>query len=265
MTLRRAIAAVGLTAGFTAWLAPPVAAEPTPTPAAAVAMDEQDCSETNVSRAVLTTGLDPLVPDRYTLARITPTASSLVVTTYTCNQVSVDGQPVVGQDKTTTVTIGSATVTHRDGQPLPSTDQQYVLWYGTDNPVQFAKLQQTGLPVYFLPKSSVDTGTVGSNITIDWAIRGAGLDYDMLVTATQPVAAPVNRTTVWWYDGPQGDLQMTYDNVRTTSTAKIVADFTANDVLSDIIVLPRLLILDNPTVTFTFIRGSWTSQVVFVE
>src|SRR5215204_1756913 len=104
---RRVFAALGLAAaGLTFAMITPAAADSLPS-AIAVTTDEQDCHETNVSRAVLTSGLDPLVPDRYSLLQISPTASRLVVTTATCDRVSVDGQPVVGHDKPTTVTIGT--------------------------------------------------------------------------------------------------------------------------------------------------------------
>ena len=155
----------------------------------AATTDEQDCREANVSRAVLTSRLDPLVPDRYSLLQITATASRLALTTYTCARVSVDGQPVAGHDKPTTVTIGSAVVTHRDGEQLP-TQQQYILWYGTDNPVLFAKLQQTGLPVSFLPGSSGTASSDEGVTTIDWAIRGAGLDYQLQAEGSEPAANP---------------------------------------------------------------------------
>jgi hypothetical protein len=263
MYTRRVIAALGLAAAaLTTGTTMPASADE-PQPAAAVTMDEQDCRETNVGRAVLTSGLDPLVPDRYTLLRISPTASRVIVTTYTCAEVSMDAQPVVGHTKPTTVTIGTATVTHRDGQQLPTEQQQYILWYGTDNPVQFAKLQQTGLPVSFLPASSVTATSDAGTTTIDWVIRGAGLDYTEQAVAVDPVTNPSTRTTTWWHDGPKGDLSITYDNLLANSTAMLTADFTGNELLSEIIALPTLLKISG--VTFTFVSGSWTSQVAYLE
>ena len=262
MCARRVIAALGMAAAGLTLATPMPASAADAVPSAVVVTDEQDCRETNVARAVLTTGLDPLVPDRYSLFQLNATASRLIVTTYTCSRMSVDGQPVVGHAKPSTVTIGSAAVTHRDGVQLP-TQQQYILWYGTDNPVQFAKLQQTGLPVSFLPGSSSTVTSGGGTTTIDWAIRGAGLDYDQQAVATEPVTDPESRTSFWWHDGPKGDLMITYDNVRALSTAVITADFTDNQVLSEIIALPTLLKITG--VPFTFVHGSWTSKVSFVE
>ena len=262
MYTRRVIAALGLAAAsLSVAMAPPAVADELPS-AAAVTTDEQDCRETNILRAVLTSKVDPLVPDRYRLLQITPTASRLIVTTYTCSQVSVDGQPVVGRDKPTTVSIGSAVITHRDGVQLPTT-QQYIVWYGTDNPVLFAKLRQTGLPVSFLPGSSATAASDGGTTTVEWAIRGAGLDYVQQAEGTWPVTDPRASTSTWRYDGPNGDLRITYDNLLVTSTAVITADFTGNELLSEIIALPTLLKING--VQFGSARGSWTSQVSFVE
>jgi hypothetical protein len=261
MHTTRTLAALGLVAtGLTLATNAPATAELLSS--AVVTTDEQDCRETNIARAVLTSELDPVVPDRYTLLRITPTASRFLVTTYTCSQVSVDGQPAVGRDKPTTVTIGSAVVTHRDGQQLPSQQQQYIVWYGTDNPVLFAKLQQTGLPVSFLPHSSATITSDGAASTVEWAIRGAGLDYDETAVGTEPTAAPPASTTIWWHDGPEGDLRITYDNQLAVSSAVITADFRSNELLSHIIALPNLLQING--VPFVYIRGSWTSHVSFV-
>jgi hypothetical protein len=253
------IATLGLvTSAFTLVAAPPAGADGRSS-TAQVSTDEQDCRETNVVRAVLTSGLDPLVPDRYSLLRLGPSASRFVVTTYTCSRVSVDGQPAVGHDKSTTVTIGSAVVTSRDGQPLPASQQQYVVWYGTDNPVLFAKLQQTGLPVSFLHGSSATASADAGTTTIDWAIRGAGLDYVEQAVATDPPDEPGASTTTWWYDGPEGDLQITYANQLATSTAVVTADFTRNELLSEIIAQPALLTING--VRFGYARGSWTAEV----
>lgn len=263
MQITRTLAALALVAAGLA-LAPnaPAGAEDRPS-TALVTTDEQNCHETNILRAVLTSQLDALVPDRYTLLRITPTASRFIVTTVTCFQMSVDGQPAVGRDKPTTISIGSAVVTHRDGQQLPPRQQQYIVWYGTDNPVLFAKLQQTGLPVSFLPRSSATITSNGATSTITRAIRGAGLDYDETAVGIEPTAAPQPSTSVWWHDGPKGDLRITYNNQVASSTAVITADFRSNEVLSQIIALPNLLQINGST--FGYVRGSWTSEVSFVD
>jgi hypothetical protein len=261
-----AVLGLAATALAVATTSPAAAEDPTSSSAAAVTTDEQDCHETNIARAVTTASLRPLVPSRYDLLTPNPavnTTGRITVFTYTCFGVSVDGQPVVGRNKPTTVTIGTAAVRTRDGLPLASNEQQYILWYGTDNPVLFAKLQQTGLPVSFLPHSSATITSDGATSTVEWAIRGAGLDYDETAVGTEPTAAPAASTTIWWHDGPEGDLRITYDNELAVSAAIITADFRSNELLSHIIALPNLLQING--VPFVYIRGSWTSQVSFVQ
>lgn len=262
MHLRRVIAALGLAAASLAVPVTAPAAADAAAAAAGVTMDERDCRESNVSRAVLTSELRQLVPERYQLLQVGPIGSRLVVTTYTCSRVSIDGQPVVGRDKSTTVTIGSAVVTHRDGEQL-SSQQNYIIWYGTDNPVQFAKLQQTGLPISFLPRSSATVASDGVTTTVEWAIRGAGLDYDETILGTEPVGDPDAFTGTWWYDGPNGDLKITYNNVLARSSAVVSADFTGNELLRRIITSPTLLHLNGTTIGMRYARGSWTAQVSF--
>jgi hypothetical protein len=262
MRITRTLAALALVAAGLA-LAPhaPAGAEER-TSGALVTTDEQNCYETNITRAVLTSQLEALVPDRYTLLQITPIASRFTITTVTCSRVTVDGQPAVGRDKPTTITIGSAVVTHRDGQQLPR-QQQYIVWYGTDNPVLFAKLQQTGLPVSFLPSSNATVSSNGATSTITRAIRGAGLDYDETAVGTEPTAAQQATISVWWHDGPMGDLRITFSNQFASSTAVITADYRGNEVLSRIIASPNLLQINGAT--FVYVRGSWTSEVSFVD
>jgi len=262
MFARRVVVAVALAAAGLILATPmAAAADPLPPPPA-VTMDEQDCLETSVARAVLTSKIDPLVPDRYALANLNANASRFIVTTYTCSQVSVEGQPVAGHDKPTTVTIGTAPVISRDGEQFPS-QEQYIIWYGTDNPVLFAKLQQTGLPVSFLPRSSTTITSDNGITTVDWAIRGAELNYDERAVWTEQTTELVTPTTTWWHDGPKGDLRITYDNRFMRSTAVLTADFTDNDLLSDLIAQPTLLNINQ--VPFPFVRGSWSSQVSFVS
>jgi hypothetical protein len=266
MRLTRILVAFGLAATVLTLTAVPAIAEDPTSTVAAVTTNEQDCHESSVTRAVLTSKLRELVPARYTLVQVGPVASRFIVTTYTCSQVSVDGQPVVGNDKPTTVTIGSAAVSARDGVSAPS---QYILWYGTDNPVLFAKLHQTGLPVSFLPRADATITDNGTTHTVRWALRGAGLDYDLTATngpepATDPATGPVTGTTRWWYDGPEGDLLITYTNRIATANAPVTADFTGNEMLGapgNLVAQTSLLQISG--VAFPYVRGSWASTVEF--
>ena len=263
MHLTRTLAALGLSAtGLAVATSTPAIAEDPPTSAPAMMTTEQDCHETNINRAVSFDGLRSRVPDRYALFRLPAGSGRLTVTTYTCSAVSVDEQPVVGNDTPTTVTIGSVNVTHRDGVALAQGQQQYIVWYGTDNPVLFAKLQQTGLPVTFLPRSSATVTSDGTTDTASWAIRGAGLDYSQTVTGPEPTAVPREVTTAYWFDGPEGDLVITYRNQLADPPGTVSADFGSNEVLSQIIAQPSQLQING--VAFPYIRGSWTSEVRFV-
>jgi hypothetical protein len=62
---------------------------------------------------------------------------------------------------------------------------------------------------------------------------------------------------------PKGDLRVTYDNLERTSSALITADFRSNALLDQIIAQRPLLQISG--VTFGYIRGSWTSDVTFVD
>jgi hypothetical protein len=255
MPRRRVIAILCLLVAATAGVSPAAADERAP-----ITTDERDCVETDVARAVTTTGLDPLVPDRYTLSGVSATASRLIVITYTCQRVDVAGSlPLEPDGGLTTVTIAAAAVTHRDGEPLPSEQQLYVVWYGTDNLELFADLRRAGLPASYLPRSSATvTGGTGE---VAWSVRGAGLDYDQTASSPLPdTDGPRDSTVVPWHDGPRGDLRLTVSNSRLQeSTAVVTADFTSNRVLSEIIALPRLLTITD--VRFPYVSGSWTSTV----
>jgi hypothetical protein len=269
MHLTKTLAALGLAATglAVATTTPAVADDPPSTTAAAVTTDEQGCHETQIQRAVTMSSLRPLVPTRYGLFPVNPagTTGRITATSYTCAAVSVDGQPVVGRDKTTTVTIGSARVNARDGQPLLSSQGEYILWYGTDNPVLFAKLQQTGLPVVFLRRSTGSVTSDGVTNTVDWSIAEAGLDYTVSLTGPVPATDPATRpetSTTWWFDGPKGDLKIIYTNHTLSTPVPVNADFTANAVLKDRVVAPAALVINGGV--FQYIQGGWTSDVSFV-
>jgi hypothetical protein len=257
---RRSLTAVlGLLAAATVGLSPAAADE-----GAVVSTDERDCVETGVARAVTTAGLDPLVPERYTLLAVSATASRLTVITYTCQDTAVTGSlPLKSDGEPTTVTIAAATVTHRDGQPLPTEQQLYVVWYGTDNLELFVNFRRAGLPASYLPRSSATVNAGTGDVA--WSIRGAGLSYDQIATNPLPDPdGPRDSTVVFWHDGPRGDLRLTFSNSQLEETTAVVtADFTSNEILTEIIALPRLLTVTD--VRFPYVRGSWTSTVETVS
>lgn len=233
---------------------------------------ESGCVEINVPRASPLTVLRTLVPTRYTLLVPNPTgapsAGQVVITTYTCDQVLVDGHPSTDAEPTTVV-IGSAGISQRDGAPDSG---QYILWYGTDNPVLFAMYQRLGLPVSLLPRPSTEfaLGDVTSNL--HWTVTGDGLDYDLEAIGTES-ATTATSTSHWFYDGPRGDLELAFSNAFRVSSSQIIADFSQ---------LQRLPLLSRPTlvcipgavpaptcpdatsgVSFanSYARGSWTSEM----
>ena len=258
MYTRLLVAASGLVALTSAALHPAAAQD-----APLVSTDERSCVETNVARAVTTTGLDPLVPDRYTLTAVSPTASRLIVITYTCEAIEVDGAlPQESPAGPTTVTIGLAAVSHRDGEPLPTLEQFYVVWWGTDDHELFANLRQAGLPAKYLPRTTATYDPASGSAT--WTIRGAGLDYHQRATSPSADTDGLSDSTVgFWHGGPQADLRVAVDNSQLESTTAVLdADFSANEILSEIIAQPRLLTITNTR--FTYVRGSWTSTVTTV-
>ena len=103
----------------------------------------------------------------------------------------------------------------------------------------------------------------GGTTTVAWAIRGAGLDYDEEVVGTEPTAPQATSTGSWWYDGPRGNLKITYTNLLANSTPVITADFTRQGLLSRIITSPTLLRINGVTIDRGYARGSWTAQVSF--
>jgi hypothetical protein len=157
------------------------------------------------------------------------------------------------------LSIGSAAITARDGAP---TTGFYVLWYATDNPVLFAKMQQTGMPVAFLPRSdcTVEAGPVTCNL--NWAIRGAGLRASC--TQSAPSRRPPRPPSAlsWYHDGPFGDLRITFHNeMRPVSTAAVTADFTRNEVLQPMLVSPAVI----TGVPSPYLRGTWTSELEYLN
>jgi hypothetical protein len=235
--------------------------------------DESGCVEIGVLRAGSLTALRTVVPTRYTLLVPNPNAPNagrVIVTTYTCDQVLVDDHSTADAAQPTTVVIGSASITHRGGDPISG---QYILWYATDNPVLFAKYQRLGLPVSLLrhQDAQISLGDVTSNL--HWTIAGDGLDYDLSAIGTE-TATTTRSTSRWFYDGPRGDLELTFTNTFGVSSAQIIADFSQLQPLVPLLPNETLSCIPaarpSPTcppaasgVTFpgSYARGSWTSDM----
>jgi hypothetical protein len=252
----------------------PATAEQVPPGLAATTTSETGCKEIVVARAARTTSLRPLVPTRYSLNPVNPAnpiASRTNVTTYTCDSVAVDGAPAVGAQPTTVV-IGSASITARDGAATPGS---YILWYGTDNPVLFAKYQRLGFPVSRIqPNTEFSLGETTSRL--HWDIAGEGLDYRLDAVGTEATTQNVPSGSNFYYDSPRGDLHWVFTNDARTSNSVINADFSQLQPLA-----PPFLAQDNlqcvpaslppcalPTVeapgapfTGNYLRGSWTSEL----
>jgi hypothetical protein len=231
-------------------------------------LSENDCFEVLVLRTVVTAEVAELVPERYGLPA-TPT-TTLYLYSYTCRSVSVEGQPQVGRDKTTTVTVGAVQVSSIDGQP-PTEFSTYVLWYGTNNPVQFAKLQQSGWPVTFQPRttSSIPDAPAPADVgTIDFSCRGGGLDYDLHNQVIEPVVLPDDGYISFLADSPDGrTLRLLIHNVAFSDGARTISttgQLSGIDVLQPLLTDPRFNTIPQPgnTARFSYGRGSWDSQLL---
>jgi len=219
---------------------------------------ELGCHEVIVLRGASIPALQAFVPARYTLNLITPTIGRMFIIDYTCDAVSVDGR---GSIRRTSVTLVSTTVSARDGAPV---NAQYILGFGTDNPQLAARFRQLGLPEIYLPQTTAtDVLRVGgAQSDIEWkfaADEPTALDHRLWGVTTEPPAAPIEyATSTYYFDGPDGDVRLSYFNSRQpVSTAVISADFRAASLIMGYLYLPTLGQINN--VRFTFIRGGWTS------
>lgn len=235
---------------------------------AGTVVSENDCFEVLVVRSVVTAQVAELVPDRYALP--TTDTMTLFIYNYTCRSVTVDGHPNVGEDKTTSVTVGAVQVTSIDGQ-TPTEFSAYVLWFGTSNPVQFAKLQQSGWPVSFQPrtKSTIPAAPAPGDVTtVHFAFRGAGLDYDLTSLVVEPVVHPDDGYISFWADTPAGQqLRLLIHNVASSDdarTSSTTAQLSGIGVLQPLLTDPRFNTIPQPgnTARSSYGRGSWQSQLL---
>src|SRR6478735_3986946 len=273
MHTKRILAALALAAVGLTWrpAAPAGAATPDSRPGPSWATtQESDCFEVLTQRGVKTTEVDLLVPERFGLPATATT--TLFLHTYTCRQFSVDGQPQVGRDKTTTITIGSVSVTSVDGQPTTGFTG-YVLWYGTDNPVLFAKFHQLGWPVTFLPATTAvlpQSPQAGDAVTAGWAIRGPGIDYDLQVNALEPTTSSASSTVPFLHEGSDGRLlrlAVANQQAGQVSATSTTAQLEGIDLLQPLLTDPRFNTIPQPgqVARFPYLRGSWASQLTVEE
>jgi hypothetical protein len=234
---------------------------------------ESGCVELIVARAGLITAVRELVPDRYTLSTLNANATRMNLTTYTCERIDLGGAPATDGAQPTTVVIGSAPITARDGVPTPGS---YLLFYGTDNPVLFSQYQRLGLPVSFIPHTSseLDLGDVSS--TLEWTLAGNGFDYHLKAVGDAAAVTLTGTTANFFYDGRHGDLRLRFanDDLRQ-SGSRITADLSQLEPLVPLLAQPGLACIpmgippcqlqDPPSTLFapSYLRGSWTSTLAF--
>ena len=248
--LRTAVAAAATTSLVGLLAAGPLA--PAHAERTRVVSVQEDCHAVGIPRAVTTSGLRQLVPERHTINTLTPTASRLLVTTVTCESVRVEPGSEQSPARRTTYTLGAVPLTASNGAP---TRDFYLLWWGTDNPEEAAKLRQLGLPVTFQPHTTSVISTDGATNTLAWDLRGGGLDYRIDAVGNEPGTTVTSSEMTWVHDGPDGPVRITADNrMRPVSTAVTTADFSDLEPLVPILASPV-----RPTnVAFTYFRGGWT-------
>jgi len=273
MHTRRLIAALGLAAAALASTATTATAEPTPTKASTA---ENDCSEIAITRATNAPDAQAVIPSRYGISETNPGVGRLFVHTYTCQALTIDGQPVVGGNRPTTISIGSVAVNTLDGTTLAGGFNAYILWFGTDNPVLFAKYQQLGLPVRFLKPDTGTTTTLttdGAITAIDWAIRNPGINYDVVTKGAiePPTTTRQGADIFFWYDTGAHDLRLTYHNtaIRPSSSAPVRADLRGATLATDLMRIKDATVAGGPlippsedpdaTINLAYTRGSWTA------
>lgn len=182
-----------------------------------LSLEATDCFQTLERRPVLLSQVEAYLPDRYE-PRPTPTppypiwggdSSDVTVSVgfsdHVCGTLSVNGHA----GEPTIVSVGTVFVT-RDGVAT-----EHILWYGTDNPLLFARLQQLGTNVYFLPQSSYSEryDEAGRReITVRYVDSGpAGLDYTRTTTVlTEPVGPTRTQPSRFYHLGRLGELEFEY-------------------------------------------------------
>ena len=177
----------------------------------------------------------------------------------TCESVRVAPGSDDAPGRRTTYTLGAVPLTASDGA---STRDHYLLWWGTDNPEEAAKLRQLGLPITFQPHTTSAISEDGATNMLDWDLRGGGLDYHVDAVGNEPGTGVTSSQMTWVHDGPEGTVRVTADNrTRPVSTAVTTADFSTLEPLVPIFAGPVRAI----NVPFTYFRGGWTVVAELVD
>jgi hypothetical protein len=138
----------------------------------------------------------------------------------------------------------------------------YLLWYGTSDPVLAARMRQLGVPAQNLVGASVEPYVEGQPT---WSLVAPAplahrLDVGAIVSSPpMELETPELGLTVF-YDGPRGDLRFQWINWAFSSGSGAVAgDLTGVQPLVPLIFSPNLLNLSGAS-RFGFYRGNWTLQ-----
>lgn len=171
-----------------------------------VATTEQGCFETGDRRPVPPAVAESYLPAGYELSLLGGMANVGFVD-YVCGALSVDGH----EARPTIVSMGTVSVT-RAGD--------YLLWIGTDNPLHFARLQQLGVNVFFIPRSTVQVSTTSEGflrLEVEYVGTGpGGLDYTRTITtrtATPPTGTTTESAGLFWHEGSAGEVRVDFDNL----------------------------------------------------
>jgi hypothetical protein len=166
---------------------------------------EQDCHETGDRRPVAPALARSYLPEGYDLSLIGGMANVGFVD-YVCGALSIDGH----RARPTIVSMGTVSVT-REGD--------YLLWIGTDNPLQFARLRQLGVNVFFIPRSTVEVSTTSEGflqLRVEYVGNGpGGLDYTRTITtrtATPPTGTTAESAGLFWHEGSKGEVRVDFAN-----------------------------------------------------
>jgi hypothetical protein len=217
---------------------------------------EEGCTELQVNRASNLAAVRALVPERYSLYATPAGAGRIRVVNYFCEAISVDGQQ---RAKATLVSFGMAETTSRDGTASVG---NYLLWYGTSDPVLAARMRQLGVPAQHLEGASVEPYVDGQPT---WSLEVPAplahrLDVAAVVSPSpMELETPELGLTVF-YDGPRGDLRFQWLNSAFSfGSGAVAGDLTGLEPLVPLIFSPNLLTLSGAS-RFGFYRGNWTMQ-----
>ena len=226
--------------------------------------EETNCFETLDRRPVLLEHVRSYLPSRYEpRVGITPPppawtgpADAKVVSVgfldFVCESISVDGLP----GRPTIVSIGTVLM-FREGVP-----EEYFLWFATDNPLQFARLQQLGVDAHFIPRSTYSETTDAQGrrqIQVDYVGNGpGGIDHSRTITVlTTPTGEPRTDTSTFYHLGSKGEVRFDYELLlEPNGTANVSFEVGEES-------LPLhygITSFEFPGIR-TFFRGSWTGTI----